>query len=74
MSAALAIKAVASGQLRQSVLTVAVMACKTVGFVTGALPPEPPALPRRWGMQMGHLLARAGRALPQNLRGGKGSL
>jgi len=36
--------------------------------------PHPQALSRRWAQGRGHLLARAGRALPQNPRGGKGSL
>jgi len=37
----------------------------------GALP-RTPALPRRWGMGTGHLLARAGKALPRNPRGWQG--
>jgi hypothetical protein len=40
----------------------------------GALPPHPRPSLRRWGIRTGHLLARAGRALPRNPRGGKGSL
>src|SRR5262249_10260073 len=49
-----------------------VMICKTVGFVAGALPPNPRPSLGDGGCKWCHLLARAGRALPQNLRGPQG--
>ena len=42
-------------------------------YATGALPPNPRPSLGDGGMQMGHLLARAGRALPQNLREPQGT-
>ena len=46
---------------------------KTVGLWRGRCPRAPGPL-SEMGMRTGHLLARAGKALPQNPRGGKGSL
>jgi hypothetical protein len=72
MSAAPAIKVVASSLVRHSALASAVVVCKTVGLLGGAAP-EPPAIPRRWDKNSGHLLGRAGRALLPNPPDGKGS-
>ena len=49
------------------------MICKAVG-VSRARCPRTPGPPLEMVMQMGHLLARAGRALPRTSGGGKGSL
>jgi hypothetical protein len=46
--------------------------CEAVGFVAGALPRTPRPSLGDGGMQIGHLLTRAGRALRQNLRGWQG--
>src|SRR5262249_27989793 len=36
-----------------------------IPLLDGGAAPEPPALPRRWGCERGHLLARAGKPTPE---------
>ena len=59
--------------IRSTAVAAVMILCKTVGFLAGRCPAPRPSL-GDGGCELGHFLARAGRALPRNPRDGKGSL